>query len=208
MTQFITMSYCLNPACEHPQNPDEASYCLNCQSTLLLQGRYQSANEVLKALTFQSRPVALKSLATTKVASREGFERQDSVKLINSYTSAVPVLSASGFDPPSQSWYRTPDLAERSDSNLVWSVATFLCQRSELYSNHVALPNHSLSNRLSVPLAKPRKRHEWFLFSLGVTGVLIFMIFIGKLHLYFLDTWFSHEHINHSESLIFKKWKI
>lgn len=170
--------------------------------------RYQSANEVLNALTFQSRLVALKSLATTKVASREESERQDSVNLTNSYTSAVPVLSASGFDPPSQSWYRTPDLAERSDSDLVGSVATFLRQRSELYSNHVALPNQNVSNRSSVPLAKTRKRHQWFLFSLGVTGLLICMVFIGKLHLYFLDSYFPYGQIYHPPKLVFKKWKI
>ncbi|MGB3238316.1 MAG: serine/threonine-protein kinase [Geitlerinemataceae cyanobacterium] len=40
------MSYCINPACPHPQNPDTADRCLACSSTLLLHDRYR----VVKAL--------------------------------------------------------------------------------------------------------------------------------------------------------------
>lgn len=36
------MTYCLNPACTQPQNPDDAEYCLSCGSKLtpVLRGRY------------------------------------------------------------------------------------------------------------------------------------------------------------------------
>ncbi|NES63852.1 MAG: serine/threonine protein kinase [Okeania sp. SIO2D1] len=35
------MSYCVNPQCPNPENPDTASYCQNCGSPLILQGRYR-----------------------------------------------------------------------------------------------------------------------------------------------------------------------
>ncbi|HEY9699987.1 MAG TPA: serine/threonine-protein kinase [Trichocoleus sp.] len=35
------MSYCLNPACSKPQNPDDVKFCQNCGVKLLLGDRYQ-----------------------------------------------------------------------------------------------------------------------------------------------------------------------
>ncbi len=35
------MSYCINPACSNPHNPDDASTCLACGSKLLLSQRYR-----------------------------------------------------------------------------------------------------------------------------------------------------------------------
>lgn len=35
------MSYCLNPGCRSPQNPDMALYCQTCGSGLLLSGQYR-----------------------------------------------------------------------------------------------------------------------------------------------------------------------
>lgn len=40
------MSYCLNPACPHPENPDEANLCQTCGTPLLLIDRYR----ILRAL--------------------------------------------------------------------------------------------------------------------------------------------------------------
>ncbi|GAB4351427.1 MAG: serine/threonine-protein kinase [Cyanophyceae cyanobacterium] len=40
------MIYCLNPACPHPENPEDATTCQTCGSQLLLQDRYR----VLRAL--------------------------------------------------------------------------------------------------------------------------------------------------------------
>ena len=36
------MSYCLNPACQNPQNPDRTQFCLSCGSKLLLRERYRA----------------------------------------------------------------------------------------------------------------------------------------------------------------------
>ena len=36
------MSYCLNPACQNPQNPDRTQFCLNCGAKLLLRERYRA----------------------------------------------------------------------------------------------------------------------------------------------------------------------
>jgi WD40 repeat protein len=36
------MIYCLNPVCTNPQNPDDAHYCQNCGSFLLLDHRYRA----------------------------------------------------------------------------------------------------------------------------------------------------------------------
>ena len=35
------MTFCLNPDCRQPQNPDDATSCRRCGSTLLLRGRYR-----------------------------------------------------------------------------------------------------------------------------------------------------------------------
>jgi WD40 repeat protein/tRNA A-37 threonylcarbamoyl transferase component Bud32 len=35
------MSYCLNPICQQPQNPDSAKFCQNCGTKLLLGDRYR-----------------------------------------------------------------------------------------------------------------------------------------------------------------------
>ncbi len=36
------MSYCLNPACQNPQNADRTQFCLSCGSKLLLRERYRA----------------------------------------------------------------------------------------------------------------------------------------------------------------------
>ncbi|MDQ2099173.1 MAG: serine/threonine-protein kinase [Tychonema bourrellyi B0820] len=36
------MSYCLNPACQNPQNADRTQFCLNCGAKLLLRERYRA----------------------------------------------------------------------------------------------------------------------------------------------------------------------
>lgn len=38
------MSYCLNPVCENPHNPDRANYCQTCGSALQLGDRYRALN--------------------------------------------------------------------------------------------------------------------------------------------------------------------
>ncbi|MCL2925581.1 MAG: serine/threonine protein kinase, partial [Trichodesmium sp. MAG_R04] len=35
------MSYCLNPQCQNPQNPQGTLYCIACGSKLLLRERYR-----------------------------------------------------------------------------------------------------------------------------------------------------------------------
>lgn len=40
------MSYCLNPNCLSPHNPDDAGYCQRCQSRLLLNDRYRSLDPI------------------------------------------------------------------------------------------------------------------------------------------------------------------
>jgi hypothetical protein len=37
-----SMSYCLNPNCQKPQNPTESNFCLNCGSKLILRERYRA----------------------------------------------------------------------------------------------------------------------------------------------------------------------
>lgn len=40
------MSYCLNPNCTKPQNPDGAKLCKNCRSKLLLRDRYRAIKAI------------------------------------------------------------------------------------------------------------------------------------------------------------------
>lgn len=39
---MFRMSYCLNPSCRKPQNPDDAKFCLSCGTKLLLGDRYRA----------------------------------------------------------------------------------------------------------------------------------------------------------------------
>ena len=36
------MSFCLNPQCDRPHNPDQGNFCLNCGAPLLLRGHYRA----------------------------------------------------------------------------------------------------------------------------------------------------------------------
>lgn len=40
------MSYCLNPQCSHPENPDDAKFCLTCGAQLFLRERYQAIKPI------------------------------------------------------------------------------------------------------------------------------------------------------------------
>lgn len=40
------MSYCFQPACKHPQNPSDVSYCRSCGSKLLLQECYRALKPI------------------------------------------------------------------------------------------------------------------------------------------------------------------
>lgn len=40
------MTYCLNPDCDRPQNPDEARFCHNCGARLLLRERYRAVKPI------------------------------------------------------------------------------------------------------------------------------------------------------------------
>jgi hypothetical protein len=40
------MSYCLNPDCQRPQNPDGTKFCQNCGARLLLGDRYRAIKPI------------------------------------------------------------------------------------------------------------------------------------------------------------------
>lgn len=40
------MSYCLNPSCQNPQNPDATRFCLTCGAKLLLKERYRAIKPI------------------------------------------------------------------------------------------------------------------------------------------------------------------
>lgn len=40
------MSYCLNPSCPAPQNPEGTNFCLNCGSKLILRERYRAIKPI------------------------------------------------------------------------------------------------------------------------------------------------------------------
>jgi serine/threonine protein kinase len=40
------MSICINPSCEHPQNPDNVLFCKSCGSELLLDNRYRALKQL------------------------------------------------------------------------------------------------------------------------------------------------------------------
>ncbi len=40
------MSYCLNPHCQKPENPESVNFCLNCGSRLQLKDRYRALKQI------------------------------------------------------------------------------------------------------------------------------------------------------------------
>lgn len=40
------MSYCLNPHCSHPENPDDVQFCITCGTKLLLKERYRTIQPI------------------------------------------------------------------------------------------------------------------------------------------------------------------
>ncbi|EAW37332.1 serine/threonine-protein kinase [Lyngbya sp. PCC 8106] len=56
------MSYCINPACSHPENPEDASQCQTCRSKLVLRNRYRVIKPLGKGgfgATFLSEDLSL-----------------------------------------------------------------------------------------------------------------------------------------------------
>ncbi|MEB3826697.1 serine/threonine-protein kinase, partial [Phormidium sp. CCY1219] len=52
------MSFCINPQCPNPQNPDSVNFCQSCGSPLVLEGRYRVMREMGKggfAKTYEVR---------------------------------------------------------------------------------------------------------------------------------------------------------
>lgn len=61
------MSYCLNPACSHPNNPPQTQVCQSCGSNLLLRDRYQATQVLGKGgfgATFLAEDVSLPGCPT------------------------------------------------------------------------------------------------------------------------------------------------
>jgi serine/threonine protein kinase len=80
------MSYCINPNCKHPQNPDNNIFCNTCGSELLIQGKYR----VIKSLgsggfattyeiTGQGETKVLKILTHNSQKAIELFQREAKV---------------------------------------------------------------------------------------------------------------------------------
>jgi serine/threonine protein kinase len=104
-----------------------------------MRQRYQSVQEVLKDLTAEPMQVRVASLPTV-VTDEEDFETpyfgasfpeipQQFISLTNtkSFLPVTPIISATLFDPQTQSWCRLPNILEHSKS--VWAVAPFMSPR-------------------------------------------------------------------------------
>ncbi len=48
------MSYCFNPDCQHPHNPDGAKFCQSCGSKVLLKDRYRAIEILAQSSTGQT----------------------------------------------------------------------------------------------------------------------------------------------------------
>ncbi|GAB4199833.1 MAG: hypothetical protein Fur006_50850 [Coleofasciculaceae cyanobacterium] len=87
------MSYCLNPDCPKPQNPDDAKFCLTCGLKLLLKDRYRATKPLGRggcSRTFSSvdqdrlnHPCVIKLFVTPPEQDRKATElfNQEAVRL-------------------------------------------------------------------------------------------------------------------------------
>jgi serine/threonine protein kinase len=97
------MSYCINPNCQHPQNPDNNIFCATCGSELLIQGNYR----VIKSLgsggfattyeiNSEEETKVLKVLTHNSQKAVELFQREAKV-LENINHPGVPKVPQNGY---------------------------------------------------------------------------------------------------------------
>jgi len=97
------MSYCINPQCPNPQNPDNILFCQSCGSELLLQGRYR-ATRVLGGGGFgktydirdQGSAKVLKVLINNSPKAVELFQREAQV-LSQLIHPGIPRVESNGY---------------------------------------------------------------------------------------------------------------
>lgn len=155
------------------------SNSLSCLLDKLLQRatkrRYQSAQEVLDELNRESIQVVSNSLPIIPANTRQDCElvsvTKNSASLADSSRLVTSVLSATVFDPQTQSWYRIPNLTE--DSELVRSVAPFLCSRSPIPSNTLV---EKLTPQVAATVSVSKKITKfWWLLS-ALTAVVVLAV--------------------------------
>ncbi len=134
-----------------------------------MRRRYQSAKEVLKDLNAPTQ-VVLESRPTALVADEEDFEspyfgisfpeipqRFLPPKYTKSSLPVTPVISATLFDPQTQSWYRLRNILEHSKS--VWAVAPFLYPHPPVVCHiHVPDTTHQVTTKRA---ASKSRKSSW-----------------------------------------------
>ena len=109
------MSYCLKPACEHPQNPEDVSYCLNCGSCLLVQERYRA----LKPIVQEVFDMHTSELFRLYVSAENRFNQATlmEAKLVRATDSSTK--------PPSGTMPYVPLLLAPICFMIVWAIVVF-----------------------------------------------------------------------------------
>lgn len=104
------MSYCINPACPSPQNPDDQLFCLSCGMQLLLNRRYRPVKalssggfSVIYQVDDQGFPKVLKVLNLTQFTTLQAqkkavslFEREARV-LSQLHRRGIPSMEPSAY---------------------------------------------------------------------------------------------------------------
>lgn len=152
------------------------SKSLSCLLDKLLQRatkrRYQSAQEVLDELNSESIQVVSNSLPRIPANNGQNFDllsvTENSASLTDSSRLVTPVLSATVFDPQTQSWYCIPNLTEHSE--LVRSVAPFLCSGSPIPSNTLV---QKLTPQVAASVSVSKKTRFWWILSALMAVVVL-----------------------------------
>ncbi|HLO51780.1 MAG TPA: protein kinase [Kamptonema sp.] len=97
------MSYCINPKCVRPQNPENISFCLNCGSKLVINGRYWVIRSLGKSgfgQTYEVNevgiPKVLKVLTNNDSMSVRLFQQQAHV-LMRLRHPGLPIVESDGY---------------------------------------------------------------------------------------------------------------
>lgn len=97
------MSYCINPKCPHPQNPENVAFCQNCGSQLHIEGRYWVIREIGRGgfgktyeVNEQGKAKVLKVLTHTEPVGVRLFQQEANVLMCLRHP-GLPLVESNGY---------------------------------------------------------------------------------------------------------------
>ncbi len=99
------MSYCINPSCPQPENPNHLLYCQACGSELLIQGQYQVSKKISN--NNQETTYKVKGNKTTSVLKVLHINEQKNISQFQQQAEVLKQINHPGIPQVKQDGYFT-----------------------------------------------------------------------------------------------------